>query len=148
MMVKKESFKSVYSELKTMFKKHHAELNSNLGVELNINYDLYSTLEHMNKLVTLVARDENKKPTGFLVALVNEHPHHRGEMVINVDSFHVLGDQRRTGVADAMFTALQQYAESVDTTFILATVKAYNEASKFLEKIGFDLHEKVYIRKL
>jgi GNAT superfamily N-acetyltransferase len=141
-----ESFEDVYRDIMPLFEHHNAELNDE-SMPFVLDLDLYISLDRINKLITCVKREKGV-PIAFLVGIVDEHVHHMGHFVLTTDSFHVIKSHRKSGVAAEMFREIEEECKKQKISRWMALTKAKTTAGDFMEKMGFELEELMFMRKI
>jgi len=142
-----EKIADVYFEIQTLLAAHYDEVAPYKDLlKLNPDDFAYKTLENAGKLVICTARDEGVL-IGYMIFVVTPHPHYKDTVVANEDLKFI--DPARRGTAGIR---LIKYAEAVardrGAKILFQRSKAKSEHRALYDRLGYDLVDEVYAKRL
>lgn len=141
-----ESFSDIVEDLKPIFEEHSSEVDIYQDViSLNPDYGTFITLDKLDKLRLIVARDKGRI-VGYSMYVVNEHLHYKDHKYA-VNDILFLDKEYRGG-----YTALEllDYAEAVlseeGVSVITMNMKTHAKFETLMESLDYDRAEILYTK--
>jgi Acetyltransferase (GNAT) family len=140
--IKEENF-NVVEENKHLVQEHWDEIVKDKR-DLDVNWEFFRNLENLKSLVTIVAR-ENDEVIGYAVFVLQYHLHSRKVLTAHNDAVFVKKNKRfRAGAL--ILKMSEEILNKRGATMIFWHVKPSVDFGKTLIKLGYNLHETIYIK--
>jgi L-amino acid N-acyltransferase YncA len=105
-------------------------------IPLDIDDDLYNTLEHNGLLHITTARD-GEKLIGYFIMCVRTHPHYRTTLCAFLDSYFIHADCRDPWTGIGLFEAMEQAMRSLGVKKMIAGMKLHKDVSVLFDRLGW-----------
>lgn len=144
----REPAETVFSELVPLLSKHYNEIAIHCGEPLEPDWDLYRKLDEGGFLRVFTARDSfrDNELVGYSVFIVRPHQHSRQSLQAFSDLLYILPESRGFGVEFLLY--IENMLRKDGAKVIYNSVTPYCDYSPMLERMGYDLVDKVYARRL
>lgn len=76
--------------------------------ELDLDYELYYTLEEAGNLKIYMVGDETTPAIGYMIIMATPLPHHKGKMAAITDCFYIVPEYRRSGAMHTLVDAVKK----------------------------------------
>lgn len=143
-----EKFSDVYPEAHELLKQHWQEIApyQDLFV-LNPNTHFYLDTEKRGALFIVTAR-LNAKLIGYVVMIVAPHAHYK-DVLMATDDIHFLHkDYRKSRIGLGMFRAAEGFMKDRGVKVMMLRTKAKHDHGAIFERMGYDLQDLVYTKRL
>ena len=144
MRYQQEFLDQVKDDILSLLDLHYKEIALNQDkIKLNPDWDVYSELEQQGKLKIFTARD-NDTLVGFFVVVVGVNMHYKDHTFACNDIIYLHKDYRK-GFAGIKLIKFAKKCLTEDGVSVLAiNTKVHQPFDKVLERLGFNLIERVY----
>lgn len=141
-----ESYASIIGEIKPLLEEHYQEIATYKDIPLEPDWDMYQKLEEMSILNIFSARLEDNTLVGYAIYLVRPHIHYKSCVIAQQDILFITKEHRGQGMIFIMWCDEQLRKMGVNMT--IQHMKASHNFGKMLERIGYDLMDLIYTRRL
>jgi GNAT superfamily N-acetyltransferase len=141
----RELWKDAHPEILRLAKIHFAEIYHFKHLKLDVNVEGYSAMEEAGSLRVFSARS-NGVLVGYATVLVNPSLHCKTSLQAVQDALFVHPEHRGFGRKFVAWCDEQLCAEGVEIVF--QHVNAQHDFSSMLERLNYELVDKVYARRL
>ena len=144
MRYQQEFLDQVKDDILSLLDLHYKEIALNQDkIKLNPDWDVYSELEQQGKLKIFTARD-NDTLVGYFVVVVGVNMHYKDHTFACNDIIY-LHKEYRKGFAGIKLIKFAKKCLTEDGVSVLAiNTKVHQPFDKVLERLGFNLIERVY----
>jgi|TARA_R110000850_G_C9645897_1_gene433822 GNAT superfamily N-acetyltransferase len=144
MRYQQEFLDQVKDDILSLLDLHYKEIALNQDkIKLNPDWDVYSELEQQGKLKIFTARD-NDTLVGYFVVVVGVNMHYKDHTFACNDIIYLHKDYRK-GFAGIKLIKFAKKCLTEDGVSVLAiNTKVHQPFDKVLERLGFNLIERVY----
>ena len=144
MRYQQEFLDQVKDDILSLLDLHYKEIALNQDkIKLNPDWDVYSELEQQGKLKIFTARD-NDTLVGYFVVVVGVNMHYKDHTFACNDIIYLNKDYRK-GFAGIKLIKFAKKCLTEDGVSVLAiNTKVHQPFDKVLERLGFNLIERVY----
>lgn len=143
-----EKIKDIKEEAIELVQHNYEEIEkTKLGVDLNIDWDLYEKLNDMNKLIVVSVRN-NKKLIGYSCYLLTFHPNYKDVLFGQNTVLYVTPEYRGRNTAFKLLEFCEDILKLKGAQFISAHVKPEVDYSPLLESIDYFKNETIYFKKI
>lgn len=144
MRYQQEFLDQVKDDILSLLDLHYKEIALNQDkIKLNPDWDVYSGLEQQGKLKIFTARD-NDTLVGYFVVVVGVNMHYKDHTFACNDIIYLHKDYRK-GFAGIKLIKFAKKCLTEDGVSVLAiNTKVHQPFDKVLERLGFNLIERVY----
>lgn len=112
--------------------------------EKTIAIDAYKDLHELGLLLILAAY-EGDEVVGYIVGIIHENLHHKGDLTLRTAAFYIRREHRRKGYMKELFGAFAQYAKLCGVYNVEYIVnESYPESHKLMETLGLVKLETTY----
>jgi hypothetical protein len=133
-------------EAKPLLQEHWQEVSTFKDIALNPDYERYLILEKAGNLRAYAAREDDGRLFGYAVFFIFNHIHYKQAVFAQQDIIFISKEHRIMGAFFIKFCDEQLRKENI--TCVTHHVKADFNFGKVLERIGYQLQDLVYIRRL
>ena len=145
---KREKLNSkLIEEITPILDVHRVELQAE-DMRLNPDWESYYLMDKMNKLVTLVARDDDNKIVGYSVYIVGNNMHYKDYLYAIEDVFYVVQDRRSTKIGYNLVKMSEEVLKGMNVDVITHHAKFINTFATFLERLGYRKIETMLSKRL
>ena len=144
MRYQQEFLDQVKDDILSLLDLHYKEIALNQDkIKLNPDWDVYSELEQQGKLKIFTARD-NDTLVGYFVVVTGVNMHYKDHTFACNDIIYLHKDYRK-GFAGIKLIKFAKKCLTEDGVSVLAiNTKVHQPFDKVLERLGFNLIERVY----
>ena len=144
MRYQQEFLDQVKDDILSLLDLHYKEIALNQDkIKLNPDWDVYNELEQQGKLKIFTARD-NDTLVGYFVVVVGVNMHYKDHTFACNDIIYLHKDYRK-GFAGIKLIKFAKKCLTEDGVSVLAiNTKVHQPFDKVLERLGFNLIERVY----
>lgn len=139
-----EPVRVLQEQAEYLFKDHKEEVCLFGDVALKPAWERYKNLEKLGQLAFISAR-KNNKIVGYTVNIVTRHLHYDFIMAVN-DAIYLQKPYRGYGIR--LLKATERLLKNVGAEFFSISVKPHVDYRPVLEKLGYNLLEYEYFRRL
>jgi GNAT superfamily N-acetyltransferase len=141
--------KELIDEMLPMLEEHRKELTAYKDIKLNVDYERYIGAYNIGMFRVFVARDENNSIVGYVAYFINNNAHY-SDYVYAIQDVLYVDKSRRGGVIGAK---LLKYADNAlknehNVSVVTQHTKVFHDIGPFLEKMGYEFVEKIYMKRL
>lgn len=146
MIIARERAYDVWDEIMPLLKAHWHEIAHYKDIPLEPDYSVYKELEDKGALRLYVARLDGRI-IGYSAYFLRYHPHYKSSLqavqdIIYVDPAH------RGGVGRRLIKHCDECLRSEGVQVVYQHMKAANSFGKLLERMGYELQELTYSKRL
>jgi len=134
------------SEAMPLLQAHWKEIAHYQDIPLDPDVAMYVAAEERGTVRAYSARNECGQLIGYAVFFVKHNPHYQGSLQAVQDIIYLDPDARGRGLQFINFCDEQLRAEGVQVVY--HHVKAVHNFGKALERIGYELVDLIYARRL
>ena len=153
MIYAQESFKEFISSTRPLIREHHWEVGIYQDeIDLNIDEDLYTTLDEAGKLRIYTWRDEKTldwplSMRGYSLFFVHSHPHYKDHLFASNDIVYVKPHFRHTGNTLKFFEWCEQQLVDEGVSVISYHMKEDKPFHTLMkDMLGYDHQEHIYTK--
>lgn len=134
-------------EMYPLWKDHHEEVPGIEGIPLDPNFDVYRECDSRGVLRIYTIRHFNNLH-GYQVFMVGTHPHSKHSIQAIQDILYLCPDIRRGFTASQFIKWCCECLRDEGVNVVYQYISARRDFGKVLERIGYELQDLVYSRKL
>jgi len=138
---------SLIDEITPILEVHRNELQSFKDMQLNPNWDVYRAIQEINKLMCLVAREDNEI-VGYAIFVIDKNLHYKDFTFAVEDVFYIVGDKRGSRIAVNLIRKSEKILKEMGVDVITHHAKFINSFAPFLEKLGYKKTETMLAKRL
>jgi GNAT superfamily N-acetyltransferase len=138
----------LYQEIMLLLPRHWDEVAPYKDMMwLNPDLDVYLKLQALGKLIVCTARADGAL-VGYFVVMMSPHLHYKHILVATEDIHYLLPEYRHgwTGVRLMKFS--EKMADAAGCRLITGRAKAKSEHGALYKRLGYDLMDEVYTKRL
>jgi len=141
-----ESYYDVIDDLLPIVEKHAQEVDLyQESVKLSPDLPTYEVMNHTGMLHIYTARvEDTKELVGYVVTLVNKHPHYNEDTYAVNDLFYVHPDHRHQGVAEALLSGLEDIMRGIGVSVMTLHMKEHMKFESLMDHLEWDRAEIMY----
>lgn len=148
MIISLSSIKRDYPEMDALTQDYYDRGGGQEGMPpLKRNWPKYIELERLGMTMHMIAK-EDKKLVGFVVYFLMDHMHHTGTTVAICDTLATHLDERGKGVGRALVEAALPELKRRHVDMVIHSFRAIYKTEPLFPKLGFELFEKHYVKRL
>ncbi len=132
--------------MKPLLEKHYKEIAHYSDIELDPDYDAYVKMESMGAVRVFTARDDAGILVGYAIFFVRYNIHYKKSLQAHQDILFVDPARRGIGAKLIQWSDEQLRAEGVQAVY--HHVKSAHNFGPLLERIGYQLVDLIYARRL
>lgn len=142
-----ESYDQMINEIKPLIEAHYDEIAKYKDIPLDPDWDLYRKLEEVGilKAFSCRATDDNSL-IGYAIYFVKPHIHYRSMLLAQQDILFIKKEFRGRGIAFILWC--DEQLKAMGCTVSMHHVKAEHNFGRMLERIGYELMDLIYTRRL
>lgn len=143
-----ETFEDIIDEIQPLFLEHYDEIAKYKDIPLNPDMGAYKAMDRLGILKIFTCRSEvmDNKLVGYGIYLVKNHLHYQSCLVAQQDILFISKQYRGQGMKFIRWCDEQLKAIGCDLT--VQHVKATHNFGPMLERIGYELMDLIYTRRL
>lgn len=143
-----ESFTNLRSEFEPLFDLHWREVARNQEfMPLDPDWYLYESLENLELMYTVTARDEDKL-IGYINVLLSPQLHYKSWVTAQEDIVYLLPEYRKGFIFQRMLRYAEGIAKSRGAVIFYAHMKSDHDYSVVLKRAGYTEIEKKFEKQL
>lgn len=142
--IKLEPYSDCIDEMKAIYPQHYEELSRTKQLALNPQYDMYKKLADTGILKMISVRDSGSL-IGYILFMIVPDLHYGGNLCAE-DIYYLKPEYRGRMIGSRMFKVFEEEAKKLNIIKILVSTKIHKDNSKLLERLGFQAHEKLYVK--
>lgn len=136
---------SLMDEMETLWRVHWTEVNTHPDkLELDVDRDLYKTLQSLGKYQTITVRTDENKLVGYIGFFISNHPHYKQDSFAHMDNVFIHKDFRKGTVGVRLFKEAEKLLEGMKVSVITLRAKTSNDLSPIFKYLGYKEQEVVY----
>jgi hypothetical protein len=147
MIYGQEKFETVSEEIKPLIEEHYHEIAKYKDIPLEPDWACYKAMETLGVLKIFTCRDEDTNALiGYSIYFVRAHIHYKTCLTAQQDILFIRKEYRGKGMRFIKWCDEQLKAMGVQMT--IHHVKAAHNFGPMLERIGYELMDLIYTRRL
>lgn len=135
-----------FEEVLPLVRKHYKEIAHYADIPLDPSLDQYARFEEMGLLRIFTARDSHGFLIGYSVFFVRPNLHYKSSLQAVQDVLYIDPDRRGFGMKFIEWCDQQLREEKVQAVY--HHVKVKHDFGKLLERLGYQLIDLIYARRL
>lgn len=139
---------ALFDEVFPLLLSHYQEVAHYKDIPLDPDWEKYLKLEEMEMLRIFTAREVDGKLCGYAVFFIHPNPHYRTSIQANQDVLYIDPSKRGFGKEFIPWCDEMLRAEGVHVVYHHLKAKPHLDFSPLLERIGYELIDKIYGRRL
>ena len=145
-----EFLATVKTDIQCLIELHWSEIALNQdNIKLNPDWDAYHNLEDQGKLKIFTARDDNgDKLIGYFVVILGNNIHYKDHLFAANDVIYLHKDYRKGFAGIRLIKFAESYLKGDGVSVLIINTKVHQPFDKVLDRIGFNLIERVYSKYL
>ena len=145
----KESLNDFIEEFAGLLKPHMAEINvsQRLGFVFKPDYGRYIKLQEAGVYTVVTCRDDGKL-VGYSVFSVFPHIRYMDCKFAKEDLYYIVPEYRGNGLGTKLFIETEKVLKEQGVDQIVFTTKIYSDHSSIFEKLGYELFEKSFTKRI
>lgn len=136
----------LFEELAPLLQKHYEEIAHFKDIVLDPDWDQYDKLEQVGALRVYTARDHEGVLIGYSVYFIRHNLHYKNSRQAMQDILFIDPERRGFGAKFILWCDKQLKEEGVQVTY--HHVKSKHNFGPMLERIGYELVDLIYARRL
>jgi GNAT superfamily N-acetyltransferase len=113
---------------------------------VNLDWDLYTALEQLDRLHIITGRNEKRELVAHYVGVTSPHPHHKHVLTSYHDMIWVRPDYRGITVL-RLYKFIDNYFEKLGVQRSYNTIRAKNaKLGRLIERLGYVKDEEIYLK--
>ena len=145
MHFQRETAAGIIDELLPLIQMHSKEVSPFQDIEMDPDFDLYLSADLAGHLRVYSARVE-KSLQGYAVFFIRPHPHYRKSIQAFQSLLFIHPDYRGSAMSFISFCDSELRKENVEV--IHQTVTTRKDFSPVLKRLGYELSEAIFVRRL
>jgi len=131
-------------EIEELFPMQHPEVDSK-EVMYDMDWDAYLKMGNLLRVYTV---RENKRLVGYSAYIVTMSLHYKGEYWAINDAIYILPEYRKGGKGEEFITFCEVRLAQENAVAATMSVKPGRNFSEMLMKIGYELEETMYLKRI
>lgn len=140
-----ETIDQVVNEIKPLIEEHYLEIAKYQDIPLDPDWDLYKKLEEAGMLKIFTCRLDGEL-IGYAVYFVKGHIHYKSCLMAQQDILFIRKKYRGKGMIFIMWC--DEQLKNMGIQLVMQHVKAEHNFGPMLERIGYELMDLLYTRRL
>ena len=142
-----ESYDAVIEEIMPLIEEHYLEIAKYKDIPLEPDWPTYKAMDKLGILRIFTCRDEEtNKLLGYGIYLVKSHLHYSSCLVGQQDILFITKEKRGMGFKFILWCDKQLEYQGVK--MVIQHVKASHNFGPMLEKLGYELMDLIYTKRL
>lgn len=146
MQFQREATPKIFAELKPLLEKHWREVAHFQDIPLEPDWETYENLDNSGALRTYTVRTLDGVLVGYAIYFVRSNPHYKSSIQASQDILFMDPAYRGKGGRFIKWCDEQLKADGVQAVY--QHVKAKHNFGPLLERIGYQLVDLIYARRL
>ena len=143
-----EFLSQVELDIQYLIELHWSEIALNQDkIKLNPDWSAYEELEKLNKLKIFTARDGDRL-VGYFVVICGTNIHYKDHLFANNDIIYLHKDYRKGFAGIRMINFAEKCLQKDGVSVLTINTKAHQPFDKVLERLKFNMIERVYSKYL
>jgi GNAT superfamily N-acetyltransferase len=142
----RERAQAIFEEIAPLLKKHWEEIAHYKDIPLEPDFDLYKRIEDTGGLRAFTARDEAGAVVGYAVFFLKTNPHYKSSLQAVQDVIFI--DKERRGFGRHFIAWCDEQLKADGAEAVYHHVKSAHNWGSVLEKMGYQLVDLIYARRL
>ena len=147
MNIKRERVVDIWAEAQPLLVAHWREIAHYQDIELAPEFSVYEVAEQHGNLRCYTAR-AGTKLVGYAVFFVRHNPHYRNSLQAVQDVLFVLPEHRKGMAGVRLIRHAEQSLKAEGVQVVYHHVKRTNQVGRLLGRLGYDLVEEIYSKRL
>lgn len=143
---KRDSLRECWDELLPLFKLHYEEIAHYKDIPLDPDSEMYFKLEDMGMFKTFTVRDQNMKIIGYAGYFIKHNIHYKTSLQATQDVLFI--DPKNRGKGFKFISWCDEQLRNDGVQVVSHHVKAAHNFGKLLERIGYELQDLIFTRRL
>jgi GNAT superfamily N-acetyltransferase len=145
-LFQRERAHEIFQEVMPLLELHYKEIAHFKDIKLNPDFESYEKLERLGSLRTYTARDQQSRLVGYAVFFIRHNIHYKESLQAVQDIIFVHPEQRGFGRRFIEWCDAELAKEKVEAVY--HHVKAAHNFGPMLERLGYQLVDLIYARRL
>jgi len=141
-----ERFVEARRDIQPLLEKHWKEVAHYPDIHLNVDWYRYVALEEIGALKIFTARSDMGQLLGYAISIVQPHMHYRQSLQAVQDVLFISEDHR--GFGKKFIEWCDDRLRDDDVQAVYHHVKVAHNFAPMLERMGYELIDRVYGRRL
>jgi GNAT superfamily N-acetyltransferase len=142
-----ENLSEVYDEAAGLIALHWREIAPYQDItRINPDLELYERLEAAGRLLLVTARDAGTL-VGYFLMILAPHPHYR-HIVVATEDLHFVHPAARGWTGIKLMKFAERMARAQGATLMVGRAKAKSEHGALYARLGYDLMDEVFTKRL
>lgn len=141
-----EKLKDIFNEMLPLFEKHWEEIAHFKDIKLEIDKESYFKMEEIGLLRIFTAREEDNSLAGYAVFIIKHNLHYKSSLQALQDVLYIDKEKRGFGAKFILWCDKQLKQEGVQVVY--HHIKAAHNWGKMIERLGYQLQDLIYCRRL
>lgn len=137
---------ALLDEVRPLLEEHWAEITSYPDIPLDPDYEIYLKMQEIDAIKSFSARDGNGVLLGYSVYFIRKNHHYRNTLYAVSDIIFITKDKR--GFGGLFINYCDQELKEMGVIVCQYHIKAKFDWGKGLERMGYDLQDKIYAKRL
>lgn len=146
MKFQREKASLVLTEVRPLLEMHWAEIAAYKDIPLEPDLEAYARIDESGGLRVFTARDEANTLIGYNIFFVHRNLHYKSSLQANQDILYIHPDKRGFGMRFILWCDKELKTEGVQVVY--HHVKAKHDFGPMLERMGYNLVDKIYAKRL
>ena len=144
-----ENLKDFIVEFAGLLKPHMTEINvtERLGFEFRPDYFRYVRLQEAGVFLVVTCRD-NDKLIGYCVMSIMPHIRYQACKIATEDLYYIVPEYRGKGLGKRLFEETEKVLKEQGVNQVVFSTKTYSDNSHIFEKLGYELFEKHFTKRI
>lgn len=140
-----EKVSSVWDEIYPLFEKHWKEVAHYQDIPLEPDVELYKKMDEGGSIRVYTAREDGKL-IGYSVYVISRNHHYKSVKQASQDVIFIQKDRR--GFGKSFIKWCDEQLKNDGVKIVVHHVKAAHDFGPMLERVGYELVDKIYSRRL
>lgn len=141
-----ERWADIKDEMAPLTQDHWKEVGlDQKEIPLDLDIDLYDTLE-ANGILHITTAREDHKLIGYFVMCIRTHPHYRTTLCAFLDSYFIDRNARGPWVGVELFEAMEQAMRKLGVKKMIAGMKNHKDVSLIFQRLGWSPIETTFAK--
>lgn len=135
-------------EIKPLVLKHYKEIAHYQDIALDPDFNAYVELEGKGMIRVFTVRDDSKVLRGYAIFFVRANLHYRSSIQAIQDILYIDPNHRNAGFGGKFISFCDEELKKESVQAVYHHVKQAHNFGPLLEKIGYQLVDLIYARRL
>jgi len=147
MKVTEESIAQTWDEAFPLLEKHWAEIAHYKDIPFEPSKEVYLELDSKGLLKVYIARTDEGQIIGYAVYVLRYHPHYKSSLQAVQDVLYV-DPAHRGGVGRQLIRECDARLKALGVQVVYHHMKASHNFGPLLERMGYELQDLIYCKRL